>query len=502
MANLAAAPAARPQNNSAIILHVNNFRLRRIRHQPTHSRSPMSNKAKQTIATFLGIILALTVIYWGGMKLLDKLSGTRLLQFISGVFGKELEKDSYGHTNILLLGVGGEGHEGKDLTDTIIMVSLSATSNEVALVSLPRDLYVESSLGGSRINRLYEKSMLKWGSREALDFVRETVENVTDIEIPYVVKVDFEAFEKIVDAVGGIDIFVEEEINDPFYPKEGTYDYELFFLPKGEQHLDGKTTLKYVRSRHTTSDFDRSKRQQQALVALKKKAQEQNIFTRRSLLRQMYYALQDHVETNLSLRELLTLADFGAKWDSQKLSMATLNDEPVFVGGFLYTPVRELYGGAYVLLPAGDSFDSVRYFIKLMFYGPKNLRDFPLAVVNGTEESGLAARGRNIINRFGVKIVAVSNAASVDLSKTTWRLKTPEAEGLVKFLQKLIPGEISNEIPQDYMENPKFSDAKIILELGKDSVPRIEKLDIFKNVVLLVPPGGGTSTNGTSTPNS
>lgn len=471
---------------------MNDFRLRKIRHRS--KREPLSSKAKQNIATALGILLAIMIIYWGGLQLLDRLSGTRFLQFITGIFGKTLVTDDRGHTNILILGVGGEGHEGKDLTDTIIVASIDARDNEVALLSIPRDLYIESSLGGSRINRLYEKGAMKWGSREGLDFVRETVERVSDIPIPYSVKIDFEAFEKIVDAVDGIDIVVEDAIDDPLYPKEGTFDYEPFFLPKGNQHLDGKTALKYVRSRHTTSDFDRSKRQQQVLLALKKKAEDRNIFTRRGLLRQMYYSLQEHMETNLSFRELLSLAEFGAKWDSQKLSMATLNDEPIFQGGFLYTPLRELYNGAYVLLPAGDSFDSVHKFIKLMFYGPKNIRGFPLGILNGTEESGFAGRGRNILNRFGVRIVAVSNAVSADLSKTTWYLKNPEAESLVKFLQELVPGEISREIPPEYAVNPKLQEAQIILEFGKDSLTVIEKLDIFKNVVLLVQPTTGTTT--------
>jgi LCP family protein required for cell wall assembly len=354
---------------------------------------------------------------------------------------------------------------------------------------------VESSLEGSRINRLYEKGALKWGGDEGLDFVRETVEKIIDVSIPYIVKVDFEAFEKIVDAVDGIDVYVEETINDPLYPKNGTFEYEPFFLPKGNQHLDGKTALKYARSRHTTSDFDRSKRQQQVLLALKKKAEDQNIFTRRGLLRQMYYSLQEHAETNLSFRELLSLAEFGAKWDSKRLSTATLNDEPIFVGGFLYTPLRELYGGAYVLLPAGDSFDSVRSFVKLVFYGPKNIRDFPLAILNGTEEGGFAGRARNILNRFGLKFTRVANARASFLAATTWYVRTPEAEPLAKFLQELIPGDMVREIPTEYSANPKISDAQIILELGKDSLPVIEKLDIFKNVVELMPKGTATITN-------
>lgn len=448
----------------------------------------MSEKTKQNLATALGIVLLVVVIYTSGIQLLEKLGANRLVQLFSGVFGKELLTDGRGHTNILLLGIGGEGHEGKDLTDTIMIASLDHKNRAVSLLSLPRDLYTESSLGGSRINRLYEQGKPKWGSEQGLDFVRDTIEKIIAVPIQYSVKVDFEATSKIVDAVGGIDVYVEDTINDPFYPKGESYEYETFFLAKGNQHLDGSTALKYVRSRKTSSDFDRSKRQQQVLLALKNKAQEENILSKNQLLNQLYRSMQDHVETNISLREMISLADFAAHWDSRNLAMATLNDEPTYRGGFLYTPVRELYGGAYVLLPASDNFDSLRLFVKLVFEGPKNISELPVAIINGTKQPGFAATARAILNRFGMRFSGVGNAKAQDLAKTTWYFQKPTAEALVTFLQQMIPGEIVNNIPGDYVQDPKFTDAAIVLELGPDARPFVDKLDVFKNVFLMVSP--------------
>lgn len=409
--------------------------------------------------------------------------------------GKNLLVDEQNHTNILLLGVGGEGHEGKDLTDTIIVASIDQTNSWVSMLSIPRDLYVESTLGGSRVNRLYEKGKDKWGSEQGLDFTRATLEEVLDIPIHYSIKVDFEAFEEIIDAVDGIDVYVEQNINDPEYPRDGTYEFEPFYLSKGLQHLDGKTALKYVRSRHSSSDFDRSRRQHEALLAFKKKAKEENLLGKKSFLKELYYSLNDHVETNFSLRELVTLADFAARWNSDQFTSATLSDEPIFRGGLLYPPLRERFGGAYVLLPAGDSYDALRYFIQLIFYGPRNIERFPLAVLNGTETSGLAAKARNILNRFGIKFAALGNARTQTLATTTWYPVSPDAGPLAEFLQKLIPGSIQTAVPEEYRQNPKFADAKIILELGADAMPVIEKLDIFKNVVELKAPAAGTTTN-------
>ncbi len=477
-------------------MRVNNFSSKKIRSRPP--RKPLSEKAKHNIATAIILVLVVLVVYVMGVRLLNKLSSSRLLGWFSSMVGKNLLVDEQNHTNILLLGVGGEGHEGKDLTDTIIIASMDQKNSWVSMLSIPRDLYVESTLGGSRVNRLYEKGKGKWGAEQGLDFTRETLEKVLRIPIHYSIKVDFEAFEKIVDAVEGIDIYVEQDINDPEYPRDGTYEFDPFYLSKGLQHLDGKTALKYARSRHSSSDFDRSRRQHEVLLAFKKKAKEQNLLGKKSFLKELYYSLNDHVETNFSLRELITLADFAAQWNSDQFTSATLSDEPIFRGGFLYTPLRELFGGAYVLLPAGDSYDSLQYFIQLIFYGPRNIERFPFAVLNGTETSGLAAKTRSILNRFGIKFAALGNARIQTLETTTWYPLSPEAKPLADFLQKLIPGDIQTVIPEEYRRDQKFADAKIILELGADSLSVIDKLDIFKNVVLLKTPAAGTTTAETA----
>lgn len=458
-----------------------NFHIKKIRRAP--SRKPLSEKTKQNIATALGIIFLILLIYYGGMQIIDRLNSTRLLGLISGVIGKDLQTDALGHTNILIAGVGGEGHEGKDLTDTLIVASINYSKKSVSLLSIPRDLHVESSLGGSRINRLYEQGKIRWGSSEGLDFLRKTTSNILNIPIHYSLRIDFEAFEKIVNSLGGIDIYVEEEINDPLYPDDKTFGFSPFFLAEGLQHLDGETALKYVRSRKSSSDFDRSKRQQKLLMALKEKALSKNLLSRKGFLKQLYYSLEDHIETNLSLREMLSFADFASQLDAKNLAVATLNDEPIFVGGFLYTPMRELYGGAFVLLPAGDNYTSVRYFVQLVLYGPKNLNDVPLAILNGTEKSGFASNTKSILHRFGIKTKYVSNAIAPNLAETTWYAAAPESNELINFLQQLIPGKISDQIPDAYKQNKKMNEAKIILELGANSVQSIEKLDVFKNII-------------------
>lgn len=455
----------------------------------------MSEKTKQHIAAALGIILLFLIVYWSGAKLIDRLSGTRLLEILSGLFGRQLQIDEKGHTNVLLLGVGGGQHEGSNLTDAIIIASINRGSNHIAMLSIPRDLYVESQAGSSRINELYENAVRKWGPDYGLSIFKQTIEKILAVPIHYAAKVDFLAFSKVVDSFGGIDVYVDETINDPFYPKEDTFDYERFYLPAGLQHLDGETALKYVRSRKTSSDFDRSKRQQKALLALKNKAADKSGYSRKNLLKQLYYSLKDHVETDMSIPEMISLADYIAHWDSSNLSLAALNDDPSAYGGFLYTPLREAFGGAFVLLPAGNNFDAIDLFTNFIFDGPYNITSYSVAILNGTKSSGLAATTKIALKRYGVTINRFGNAVSQKIEATTWYAASQDAQNTVEFLQKLIPGKISYQIPKQYAS--RFPDSRLILEIGGDSIPKINALDIFRGMVIY---GAGSSTaDGTST---
>jgi LCP family protein required for cell wall assembly len=468
---------------------VNDFKPKKISkgHDLETAGIPISDKTRQRVQTALAIILVMFFAYYGARQILAKLSNTRLINIISSTIGKDLQKDADGHTNILLLGVGGEGHEGANLTDTIMIASLDSLNNNVAMISIPRDLYVNSSLGENRINRLYEQGKIKWDEKQALSFAKDTIQKVFDIPLHYVMKVDFDAFKNVVDAVDGVDIYVEQEINDPQYPKGETYEYETFVLAKGLQHLDGETALKYVRSRKTTSDFDRSKRQQQVISAIKEKAATKNLLTSKSFLTNLYESLSQHFSTDMSLREMITLANFAAGWNSHDLSTITINDEPLFTGGFLYTPVRELYGGAFVLLPAGDNFDSVRFFARLVLYGPKNRPTMGIAILNGTKKSGLASDAKSIFNRYGAEIVATGNARNQAMTKIIWYTLVPEALPLVNILRELLPGEVSDQIPAEYLGDPKFANAKIILELGEDAKAKLINLDLYKNIFDMTP---------------
>ncbi len=155
-------------------------------------------------------------------------------------------------TNFLVIG------QHKKLADTIMVAAANMASQKITLISLPRDLVVN----GRKINEY-----LSFYGPEVL---RKKVESVSSLPMHHTVLLNFEAFESIIDAFGGIDVNVEKAIYDPLYPDDQG-GYMVYSIAAGSYHMNGAEALKYARSRHSTSDFDRAKRQQQILTAMQER---------------------------------------------------------------------------------------------------------------------------------------------------------------------------------------------------------------------------------------
>lgn len=396
-----------------------------------------------------------------------------------------IESDKYGNINILLLGVGGLNHEGGTLTDTIMLAGINPSKEKVTLLSIPRDLYVTTQYGGMRINSVYENVQAKEGNANGLDTLKEKIEEITNLKIPYYIKINFQGFEEVVDALGGIPMYIEETINDPYYPKDGTLGYSPFYISQGSHVLDGKTALKYVRSRKTTSDYDRAERQQKLLFAIKEKALSSNVLTSPSKLKDLYASFQNNVETNMSLREILALADKGTFVKKEQVAKYVLHDDFTKQGGFLYPPMRESYGGAFVLLPGGDNFDHLHRFIKYIFgYSEILSEGTKIQILNGTNKNMLAGTTKMLLKKYGIEVSKFGNAMSKTIPTTTYYFKSKEEPRIISLLQDMIPGKISSEIPLEYLKEPYTSNTEIILELGADFLPLYEKLDVFSSIVI------------------
>lgn len=346
------------------------------------------------------VVLKVMLGVYGWLKNLDPAD-----LFLSA--GSELHQDEKGMTNLVLLGDGGSVRDGADLVDTIMVASLDHQNNAVTLLSIPRDYYVNSQYN-SRINELYRNHKNLLGDERAFELFQEVVGKIVNLDIHYYLRVDFTAFVEAVDALGGIDVTVPVAIEDPFYPNPTDDGYDPFALAAGPQHLDGETALKYVRSRKTTSDYDRAGRQQLVLAAMREQALSKEVLTSSRILKELYGTLKKHLNTDMTLREMLSLAHFAKNFDRSRLINKVLHDDPARDGGFLYTPERELYGGQFVLLPYNDQvigrYADLLFKKRQAYYDPLRLE-----VLNASKLSGIAGKLASTFTRFGFDVTNVDN---------------------------------------------------------------------------------------------
>lgn len=240
-------------------------------------------------------------------------------------FDSEILGEDEGRINILLLGRAGDGKPGKHLTDTIMLLSADIETKKVALLSFPRDLLVPfpKSNQVAKINTLYQYGLTQGRSA---DLIKGSVEEITGLPIHYFASIDFDGFEKVIDAVGGINIEVMRDIHDSRYPGPN-YSYETFEIKKGWQKLDGKTALKYARVRHgdPEGDFGRAKRQQQIMQAVREKAWSIPTFLNPVTLNNLLESLGGSVTTDITPEVGRRLLEIGQSLDTKNINTVVLD---------------------------------------------------------------------------------------------------------------------------------------------------------------------------------
>ncbi len=215
--------------------------------------------------------------------------------------------------NILLLGTDQRDLGAVGRTDTIMVLAIDAPNNRAALVSFPRDLYLAiPGIGYSRINTAYgfgEERQPGGG----LPLLMSTIERNFGIPIERYVRIDFSGFQDVIDALGGVDVIVDCPLYD-----ELIYRYfQTASLEPGTYHMNGEQALYYARSRKTTSDFDRARRQQRVLLAMRNRVLDGDLLPRVPAL---WLAMRDVVDTNLGPGEIADLARLGATMTGRDLS--------------------------------------------------------------------------------------------------------------------------------------------------------------------------------------
>jgi len=252
-----------------------------------------------------------------------------------------LKGEGDGRVNILLLGIGGPGHDGPDLTDTIVVFSVDPVNNTATMLSIPRDLWVQQPVNyfdkQQKINAAYESGKYKYlGKMDAssanasaveagFSNLDQVVKNVTDLNINYHMLVNFQAFQQAIDTVGGVTVNVPSDLIDP------TFSWMNHGSPviarAGVQSMNGYMALEYARSRETSSDFARGERQRQILVALKDKILTAGTLSNPAKIDALMNAFGDNVYSDLSTQGASRLYSIMKKVGDNKINSIGFTDE-------------------------------------------------------------------------------------------------------------------------------------------------------------------------------
>lgn len=274
-----------------------------------------------------------------------------------------------GVTNTLLIGVDRREYlPSGTLTDTIIVASYQHQTQRISLLSLPRDLWIAEY--GTKINSVYSA-----GGIEAL---KQVIEDKLGLPIHYSALTSFEGFEAAIDAIDGVDLYVERTFDDYRYPRPGYENatdserWQHVRFEQGWQHMDGQTALVYARSRHALgpegSDFARMQRQQNVVLAAKEKILSSETLFNLDRLRNLYLTIEEHVETNISLGELPLFYQMAKQvGDGSQVETYVLQGDSKQPSGLLYAPDPAQFGGAYVLLPR-EGWEKVQEFVREAVY--------------------------------------------------------------------------------------------------------------------------------------
>ena len=309
--------------------------------------------------------------------------------------------------NILVMGIDQRPNENPNQTrtDTMILVSIDPQNKTAGMLSIPRDLYVPMPDRNTqdRINTAH----VYGGPKYAM----QTVEYNFGVPVHYYARLNFQAVTELINLMGGVDVFVDQEINDPQFPDQN-FGYDPFYMAAGFQHLDGATALKYMRTRHGASDFYRLRRQQQVIMAVREK-----LVSSDALIKivpstpAILQSLGGAIDTDLNAAQIIALAGLSKEIPSDSIARVAIDEDAV---QYWTTPE-----GASVLIPDREKVRALRD--KLYNPKPKNAPvaaatpdDNPqsgqIAIQNGTGTVGLAGGARNYLGGKGYVVNDVSDA--------------------------------------------------------------------------------------------
>lgn len=284
-------------------------------------------------------------------------------------------RSSNSRTNFSILGLGGQKNDPSGLTDTQLLVSYDHANKRHLLLSIPRDIWIPEING--KINSAYSYGNNSEGAGIVL--TNSLISKITGQPIHYSVVISFDGFIRLVDILGGIEVYVDRSFTDTKYPISGRESdlcdgdvetkcrWETIYFGQGKHYFNGAEALKFVRSRHAQgeegTDFARAARQQKVILAVKDKLQSPRFWSSPWKVNQLLITLGDVVETDVPQKDLGILAKLFVTLNRQNVKSEVLSL-------LVHPPTSAKYGNEWVLVPKGDNWENVHSWVSCLIAQP------------------------------------------------------------------------------------------------------------------------------------
>lgn len=389
----------------------------------------------------------------------------------------EKEENKKDKTNILLVWRWWWDHDAPNLTDTIILASINTKTKVISMLSIPRDLYVDYPEDDEnwKINWLYAQYRFENNSQSVgMEILKTKISEITWEEIDYFVNIDFNWFKEIIDTIWWIEITIPQNFVDEQYP-DWNWWYKTLVFKKWTWIFDWENALKYARSRHSTSDFDRSLRQQQVIKSIKEKLTWSYFLTSPWKIKELYEVFVNHVYTDITLTTLIKFAYQLNSSDDYTILSSNLNDSCFYWSstcskwGFLYVPSREFFWWMSVLLIEWtnveklSNYDIVQDFTNIVFNYPELfIENYKVNIFNSLKINNLAWALSNDIIRYWFNIPeynSIWNTKEIYPNSIIYYNNIEEDSITLKILKKFFDWEIKK------VEAPIYSNDAANIEI-------------------------------------
>ncbi|HOI81077.1 MAG: LCP family protein [Thermovirgaceae bacterium] len=375
-----------------------------------------------------------------------------------------------GRINLLLVGLDEVPGEDFNRSDSIAFVSIDIDDKVVRMLSLPRDTRVQiPDRGWQKLNHAYAYG--------GVDLLKTTLVNYLGVPIPYHVIVNLDSFPELVDLIGGVTINVPKRLR--YTDKAGGVHIDI---PAGEQHMDGKTALGYVRFRHDAlGDIGRVERQQVFMMTVFRKMKDPSMITKvPELIRQSLRL----VKTNLTLSQAVQLASYLKDLDPSRTVFRTLPGKSAYISGISYW-LGELSSISEILsekpLETVETEEMEEQAVEADTAVEVDLKELvasikvPLSVLNGSGASGVGKESATRLQSIGIDVVHIGNAKHYDYKFTN--ILYPAGEEMEKAARTLarLAGIPENLVRTD------TSTRHVTIIMGHDYLNVLKRIELARN---------------------